>query len=337
MAALASAPAFADDAATRCGVPAASYAHPPTAYACESIAIIETRAVVLASANWWPAIKAELLAAAANATAVEDVHAPLAAVVRRLDGHSRFLDPQRAKELRAAQTRVDRVRTDTHAGMAYVDLRGFVGTDPDSMQAYVRTLREGIAEAERAGACGYIVDLRRNPGGNMWPALLGLQPLLGSGTVGGFRTRDGAHAYWKLERDRATAAGVVALAARDALPAAESAAARPVAVLLGTDTASSGEAVAIAFRERPQTRSFGWHTAGLTTANAGFALRDNARLVLAVAEMIDRNGRVYAPHVSPDEETAAALRVHRAGRYVDVTRNAAAAWLAERRACGGTH
>ena len=324
-----------DDAALRCGVPAAAYAHAPTAYACDSIAVIERRAVALPAVDW-PAIKSDLLAAAASAATVDDMHGPLANALRRLDGHSRFLTPPRAAELRTPQKRVDRVQTEPSARIAYVDLRGFVGTDPVSMEAYVRTLREGIAEAERNYVCGYIVDLRRNPGGNMWPALLGLQPLLGRGRVGGFRTRDGGEAYWTLEDDSASAGGVVALAARVPLPAGGSAGTRPVAVLLGVETASAGEAVAIAFRDRPDTRSFGWRTAGLTTANAGYALTDNARIALAVAEMIDRNGLRYTPYVRPDEETIAALRVHRVGRTVDVTRNAAVSWLAEMPACGGT-
>lgn len=326
--------AAGDHSTTRCGVSAAAYAQPPTAYACDSIAVIERSSVALPAADW-PAIRADLLAAAASAATVDDMHAPLAAALRRLDGHSRFLTPTHAAELRAPQKRVDRVQADPLARIAYVDLRGFVGTDPESMDAYVRTLREGIAEAERNDVCGYIVDLRRNPGGNMWPALLGLQPLLGRGRVGGFRSRDGGEAYWTLDGDYASAADVVAIAARTPLPGVEGAGARPVAVLLGTETASAGEAVAIAFRERPDTRSFGWRTAGLTTANAGYPLKDNARIVLAVAEMIDRNGLAYAPYVRPDEETVAALRVHRVGRTVDVTRNAAGAWLAERRACGG--
>jgi C-terminal processing protease CtpA/Prc len=167
----------------------------------------------------------------------------------------------------------------------------------------------------------------------MWPALLGLQPLLGKGKVGGFRTRDGQEAYWQLEHDRAGAAQVVALKVAESIPPADGAVARPVAVLIGTETGSSGEAVAIAFRDRPATRSFGWHTAGYTTANATFKLGDDATVVLAVADMIDRNGRAYAPYVKPDEETVAALEVHRSGRYVDVTRRIATDWLAARDEC----
>lgn len=42
-----------------------------------------------------------------------------------------------------------------------------------------------------------------------------------------------------------------------------------VAVLFDGMTASSGEAVVVAFKQRPDTRSFGMPTCGLSTANVG--------------------------------------------------------------------
>jgi hypothetical protein len=53
--------------------------------------------------------------------------------------------------------------------------------------------------------------------------------------------------------------------------------------LTGPVTASSGEAIVVAFRGRPQTRSFGEPTDGVPTANDTFPLSDGALLVLTVA------------------------------------------------------
>jgi carboxyl-terminal processing protease len=331
--AAAAASASAEDD-VRCDVDISLHAQSPSDYACDALRKIEEHALAVRAVDW-PQIKRQLLAETRHARSESDVHSAIAATLRRLDPHSRFLEPARATELRSAQTRVDRVQTNPETAIAYIDVRGFRGTDPQSMLSYVRALREGIAEAEANRTCGYIVDLRRNPGGNMWPPLLALQPLLGTRVVGGFRARDGSEAWWRLEPDRASAADVVAIAALTPLPRSDAAAERSVAVLLGTETASAGEAVAIAFRERPGTRSFGWHTAGLTTANATFTLSDRAALVLAVADMIDRRGNAYSPYVSPDEETVAAMRVHRLRRYDDVTRLAAAEWLGSTPACAG--
>jgi C-terminal processing protease CtpA/Prc len=75
----------------------------------------------------------------------------------------------------------------------------------------------------------------------------------------------------------------------------------PVAILQGTRTASSGEAIALAFRGRARTRSFGQPTAGLSTANTSFPLPDGAILVITTGVMADRKGSPYGGTVNPDE------------------------------------
>jgi C-terminal processing protease CtpA/Prc len=205
----------------------------------------------------------------------------------------------------------------------------FFGMHRESMHAYVRALWADVARAETSDACAYIVDLRRNRGGNMWPNLLALQPLLGVGNVGAFRSRDDSVAEWGLEAARATLAGTTVIAVTDPPASMEAAATRPVAVLLGAETASSGEAIAIAFRARPSTRSFGYHTYGATTANTPFTLKDSAAVNLAIADSVDRAGAGYAPFVAPDEETTYKRIVARPGGARDVTKLAALEWLRE--------
>ena len=76
----------------------------------------------------------------------------------------------------------------------------------------------------------------------------------------------------------------------------------PVAVLTGPLTSSSGEAVALAFRGRAATRSFGYATQGLSTWNDGFELPDGAMLILTVAVMADRDGYDFEGGPIPPEE-----------------------------------
>jgi C-terminal processing protease CtpA/Prc len=73
-----------------------------------------------------------------------------------------------------------------------------------------------------------------------------------------------------------------------------------VAVLLGPQTASSGEALALSFVGRPATRTFGNTSGGYTTGNVPIPLEDGAILNLAVTRMMDRNGIVYGGPISPD-------------------------------------
>ena len=74
-----------------------------------------------------------------------------------------------------------------------------------------------------------------------------------------------------------------------------------VAVLIGRSTASSAEVIAAAFAARGASRSFGAPTRGATTGTRIFELGDGAALVLAVAATSDRNGRLYAGPIAPDE------------------------------------
>lgn len=82
-------------------------------------------------------------------------------------------------------------------------------------------------------------------------------------------------------------------------------------------TASSGEAVLLAFRGMENVRTFGSSTAGYASANMSFPLYGGARLVLTVgADVVPRTGEVFCedpipPEVltdSPEQEAAAWIR-----------------------------
>ena len=76
---------------------------------------------------------------------------------------------------------------------------------------------------------------------------------------------------------------------------------RRVAVLTDVSVASSGEALAIAFRGRPDTRSFGSATCGLSTAVDEIPLRTGGRLGIVTSVMADRTKQEYGGPIVPDE------------------------------------
>ncbi len=100
-----------------------------------------------------------------------------------------------------------------------------------------------------------------------------------------------------------------------------------VAVLTGPNTASSGEAVTIAFRGRQNTRSFGLPTNGLSTANGTFPLPDGAMILLTTAIEVDRTGRRYGGKIDPDE------RQESASKDNDAAMTAATEWLKKAPGC----
>ncbi len=213
------------------------------------------------------------------------------AILRDLgDGHSFLNSPdgvQEAERISKAEMELATWRM-LRSGVAVIHVPMFRGTDDDLKRVFANSIREALKEGTEAGAKAWIVDLSRNRGGNMWPMLDGLSPLLGAEEIGSFRYRDGSSSSWSL-RGYEGAIDVPDL--RNA----------PVAVVTSGRTASSGEAVAVAFRGRPLTRSFGAATSGYSTSNTTYKLVDGSRLYLTTAVFEDRNGNRYGGKVAPDQ------------------------------------
>jgi len=209
----------------------------------------------------------------------------------------------------------------------YLSVPAFTGGgDPaDALATEYHRLIEGI---DTLGVCGWIVDLRGNTGGNMWPMVAGVGPILGEGVLGYFVDPDSVVSTWTYA-DGASALDGQVLARADS-PYELREADPPVAVLADQLTASSGEATFIAFKGRPESWSSGVRTYGLTTANRGFALGDGSILVLAVSNMADRTGRVYGGDVQVDEQIGGDRSLDPG---TDNPVRLAMAWLGGRPAC----
>lgn len=228
-------------------------------------------------------------------------------------------------------------------GLAYLELPGHTGYGQAAVNGYatrtqrlIKALDEGEDEGEDEdgggdqGVCGWIVDLRRNSGGNMWPMLAGVGPLLGEGELGAFVSRRGKRA-WRYADGKAFLDGGSVSAKVEGEPYRGRRPGTPVAVLTSGFTGSSGEAVLIAFRGRPATRSFGEPTYGVPTANTVKLLPDGAQIILTVARDADRTGRIYDDKIAPEERVS--VDWTRFGQDDDPVTLAAASWLLAQRAC----
>ena len=171
--------------------------------------------------------------------------------------------------------------------------------------AYTAAVQSGLREMDESARCGWLVDLRQNYGGDMWPMLQGLDPLLGDAPFGYFVRGNRITAQWTRT------AGGIGPSKRSAVkprPAFSLTNARaPIAVLVGPQTTSSGEMVAIALRGRSDVRFFGASTAGFTTANERFPLSDGATLVITTMTVRDRLKRSYQGALAPDENAVGDL------------------------------
>jgi carboxyl-terminal processing protease len=185
--------------------------------------------------------------------------------------------------------------------LGYVRVAAFEGTGQEA-QLFADALQSAIRAVNAPQLRGWIVDLRGNSGGNMWPMIAGIGPILGGGTSGYFMDPDDHFSEWGYNGFAAENAGFTAQAVTN--PMLPITPAPRVAVLVDRRVASAGEAVAVAFKQRPNTRFFGTATCGLSTGNASFPLSDGATLVLTTAIMADRTFTRYGGPVQPDESIA---------------------------------
>jgi C-terminal processing protease CtpA/Prc len=183
----------------------------------------------------------------------------------------------------------------------------FMTSEPDEMIKYADAVQQILRDLDAQLPCGWIVDLSRGSGGNMWPAIAGLGSLIGEGRIGAFLDPDGGLYYWYY---RDGSAGVEDYPPNVTVSDPEfqlSAPAAPVAVLINHTTGSAGEAIAIAFRGRPNTLFFGTPSFGFTTGNSTIPLSDGAAIALTQVTFVDRTGQVYGGAIIPDVETYASM------------------------------
>lgn len=250
----------------------------------------------------WAAFRKEILEKASGAQSNAATYPAIQRALTRLnDEHSLFVTPagQVYQASGAAPCPAGPAATPpADSTLGYVRVPAFGEVSPPAMTAFAETIQNTISKADRPVLRGWIVDLRGNTGGNMWPMLAGVGPLLGDGVVGYFIDPDGTEFPWSYENGNALLNGSPLVATTFYRRVSRSG--LKVAVLTDGATASSGEALAIAFRERPNTRSFGSATCGKSTANANFSFTDGSRLVLTVSVMADRTRKTYGKRVVPD-------------------------------------
>lgn len=323
-----------------------------------------TKALEIARANSyrtneidWPALEAKVRAAAQGADDVVDLLPAYVTLTQELGDNHSFIRPTQAisdgwrdrhggplvvprstpplppatsafRGRRAVEARTVALPSGAGARVIVVP-RMFGGGDPAA--TYASEMVQAVL-AETATTCGYVVDLRGNVGGNVWPMATGLSPLLGDGPFGRTRDADGQPASTAEVRQ-----GAAVLPSGEVMVSATGwrfepvLATRPVAVLLDDAVGSSGEAIAIAFKGRAHTRSFGQRTRGLATSNREFDLGDGVTLGIASAWMTDRDGRHYPDGVPPDQSVP-----HGDGDAVDpddAVVEAAKTWLAAQPGC----
>ncbi|MEJ2212071.1 MAG: S41 family peptidase [Anaerolineae bacterium] len=245
----------------------------------------------------WDALRRKAQSWAYGAQTAADTYRAIQYALRDLgDGHSFLMTPEQVAQmqdgtLNATVPEPSGRLLDGRIG--YVSLPAFAGQGQAATE-YATAVQNIIRDLAAAAPCGWIVDLRDNVGGSMWPMLAGIGPLLGEGVAGMFVAPAGAETPWSyrdgqaLEGDQVQTEIEGDACRLEPLP--------PVAVLSGPATSSS-------------------------------VLSDGAWLLLTVSRFADRSGQVYGSMITPDEI------VQQGTGHDDATLRAGVDWLLAQPAC----
>jgi C-terminal processing protease CtpA/Prc len=181
-------------------------------------------------------------------------------------------------------------------GIGYLELTLETGTHLQ----YPTDVQKLMKGQDRTPVCGWILDIRRNPGGDIWSYIAAVGPILGEGDLGGFEYIDGRRETWAYRngevlwnneyRDESEIDGSIYQPKR----------VTPIALLISPATQAAGELLLVAFQGRPDIRSFGEPTRGLPTLITHTTLSDGSQLFVSGANSFDRNGTIYSGPMQPD-------------------------------------
>jgi carboxyl-terminal processing protease len=133
----------------------------------------------------WPALRSHALLMARGGKEPADTYEAIRYAIGQLgDHHSFFLEAASGKQWRGEGGSQPRPELKLlEGGVGYIVIPSYSGGDPAAAAAYTDDVQGRIAAIDPAARCGWIVDLRNNQGGNMWPMLSGVGPILGEGEI----------------------------------------------------------------------------------------------------------------------------------------------------------
>ena len=263
----------------------------PYEYVKRSVRIMD-RQGLYAYGDEWTEARDSCLNIAKNIRSYDDAHNIISSLVKIAGGKHSFLRPPVTDttsyiELQSCAS----FRGDS---ILVIDLPAHSGVKIND-SVYVYSVLDRIVQYEK-DIKGIIINLQGNHGGDMYPMIAAISPLLEDGIVLKFKGRkkmirivsislDMVRKFMRLEEKYKFTPPLNV----------------PIAILTDSNTASSGEATLLCFRGMKNVRTFGRPTAGYASANASYALTDGYTLVLTVGKEIARTGEMFCSDPIPPD------------------------------------
>lgn len=240
----------------------------------------------------WESTRDSVLRVSKQVSSYDEAHAMIKSVIRIAGGKHSFLEPP-LKDTSAYVESVPAVDC-LECNILHIKLPAHFGVKV-SDSAYVHIVIDALRK-HKGNAQGVIIDLRGNHGGNMYPMVAAVSPLIKDSIILRFQSGGRHIKVMPISLDYVLKSQKIAVDDIFRMPDSI-----PIAILTDEMTASSGEATLLAFRGMDNVRTFGTPTAGYASANASYALSDGYTLVLTVGKEIARTGEVFCDNpIEPD-------------------------------------
>ncbi|WP_171037001.1 S41 family peptidase [Maribacter algarum] len=263
----------------------------------------------------WTSLKNEMYALAKDADSVPQLKPVLDLMLKKMnDSHGRVFHKNQYLSYYTGEKKEHRknMNSETYNEIQSIQVYKFKATYLEDNIGYVRIIglpvgdnqkmsndiQNAVCELVEKGAKKWIIDLRFNGGGNMFPMVEGIAPIIGDGIVGGTKgATEDESSIWQI-KDGDFYYDEQNVAIENKCPITE---VQKIAVLTSVYTASSGEALAVILKHRPKTRFFGNKTLGMTTATDYTQIDSLTAMMISVSYYKDRESNVYRDYVDVDE------------------------------------
>lgn len=210
---------------------------------------------------------------------------------------------------------------------AYISLPDIGSFNNDDWNTYINNFYSKVNDLRKHNPKGWIIDLRGNFGGMLYPMYAAIAPFLDKKNVVGTKDSEGNITYFNYKNGKfyegSKATQQFQLTEKEPKQIDES-----VAILIDKVTGSSAEFIAAAFVGQKNVKLVGVNSQGLTSGNQEYKLSDGSFLVLTIGNIVDRTGKEYTkigegitPNIkiekSNDKEKTNEQYLNKAFEYID--------------------
>lgn len=271
----------------------------PEDYINEALDIMEENSINRHTINW-DILRKRVHEEGKDAKNIKDTYPAIKTALKELgDNHSWMMEPGEYDDFNKSDMEIPEVVSKLiNNNIGYIRIPGFKGDGEKPAIKFAQVIQDKIKEIDHFEVQYWIIDLSRNTGGYIFPMILGLGPILGSGDLGYLIDADSNLTNWGYSHDGVIFKGDTIMN----LPVHYNLKKRikKIAVLISKETASAGEAITVSFKGNENTIFIGNPTRGVSTGNVGMKLSDDAILFITNTKFVDKTMKVYGDSIIPD-------------------------------------